>query len=394
MPVSKISSRLPPRATPWLAAGLALALLWALGATYLIVFHDEVLAGFVARQAALRDAYEAQLAELRDHIDRDRRDQAGTETGLADRVAAALERQAELERRAAALAELTRQTLPDPIATGALAPRPGPNRAPVDDEPDLRTDDEAESARTLPRRSALDVETGLIRLEARLEGLQAAQGERLAGLAARAGDEVRRLHGLIRRTGLDPARFDAPSAGVGGPLVPLDSRVLDGAGFEASLALARRTLADGERLRRTTAGLPLGRPIRGAATVSSPFGTRLDPFTRGLALHTGLDLKADYGEPARATAPGRVIAAEAAGGYGNMVEIDHGHGLTTRFGHLARIAVYPGQRVAAGDTIGSVGSTGRSTGAHLHYETRIDGVPVDPQRFLIAGATRAQQYAD
>lgn len=72
-----------------------------------------------------------------------------------------------------------------------------------------------------------------------------------------------------------------------------------------------------------------------------------------------------------------------------MVEIDHGHGLTTRFGHLARIGVRPGQRVAAGDVIGSVGSTGRSTGAHLHYETRIDGAPVDPQRFLDAGATVA-----
>ncbi|MCJ2089843.1 M23 family metallopeptidase [Methylobacterium sp. E-005] len=385
---STLSSRRPPRATPWLAVGLALALLWALGASYLIVFHDEVLAGFVARQAALRDAYEEQLAELRDRLDRDHRDRAGTETGLAERVTAALARQAELERRAASLAEVARQTRPDPVATGALAPRRGVGPTPVDDALDLRSDDGDEPTRILPRRSALEAETGLIRLEARLDGLQAAQGERLAGLAARAGDEVQRLRGLIRRTGLDPARFDAPSAGVGGPLVPLDSRVLDGAGFEASLALTRRTLADGERLRRTTAGLPLGRPIRGEAIVSSPFGTRLDPFTRGLALHTGLDLKAEYGEPARATAPGRVIAAEAAGGYGNMVEIDHGHGLTTRFGHLARIAVYPGQRVAAGDTIGSVGSTGRSTGAHLHYETRIDGVPVDPQRFLMAGAER------
>ncbi|MCJ2072797.1 M23 family metallopeptidase [Methylobacterium sp. J-030] len=382
------------RTAPFLAASLALALLWALGATYLIVFHDEVLAGFVARQGAMRDAYEAQLAELRDRLDRDRRDRAGTETGLADRVTAALERQAELERRAAALAGLAPPTPADPTATGALSPRPGAGPAPADDEPDLRSDDGAEAARHLPRRSALEAETGLIRLEARLDGLQAAQGERLAGLSARAGDEAQRLRGLIRRTGLDPARFDAPSAGIGGPLVPLDSRVLDGAGFEASLALARRSLADGERLRRTAAGLPLGRPIRGEAIVSSPFGTRLDPFTRGLALHTGLDLKAEYGEPARATAPGRVVAAEAAGGYGNMVEIDHGHGLTTRFGHLARIAVYPGQRVAAGDTVGSVGSTGRSTGAHLHYETRIDGVPVDPQRFLNAGATLAQRGAD
>ncbi len=96
----------PRRPAPWLAAGLALALVWALGASYLIVFHDDVLAGFVARQAALRDAYDARIGELQDRLDRDRRDRVGSEAGLAERVAAALERQAELERRTAALGDL------------------------------------------------------------------------------------------------------------------------------------------------------------------------------------------------------------------------------------------------------------------------------------------------
>ncbi|MBP33254.1 MAG: peptidase M23 [Methylobacterium sp.] len=385
----------PRRPAPWLAAGLALALVWALGASYLIVFHDDVLAGFVARQAALRDAYEARIGELQDRLDRDRRDRVGSEAGLAERVAAALERQAELERRTAALGDLERQALSEPSTTGALPDRSDGPRSGGYDGLLLRPTEGPAPARSaiepLPRRSAREAETGLIRLEARLDGLQAAQGERLAQLSAQAGDAVRGLRGLIGRTGLDPDRFDAavPAAGLGGPLVPLNGRALDGSGFAEGLALARRTLDDGERLRRVAATLPLARPIRGASIVSSPFGTRLDPFTRGLALHTGLDLKAEYGEPARATAPGRVVTAEAAGGYGNMVEIDHGHGLTTRFGHLARIGVRPGQRVAAGDVIGSVGSTGRSTGAHLHYETRIDGAPVDPQRFLDAGATVA-----
>ncbi|SDA10926.1 Peptidase family M23 [Methylobacterium sp. UNC378MF] len=384
------------RPAPWLAVGLALALVWALGATYLIVFHDDVLAGFVARQAALRDAYEARIGALQDRLDGDRRDRVGSEAGLADRVAAALERQAELERRTAALADLERQALSEPITTGALTGRSDGGHSEDYDDLFLRpTEGPAPAPRSaldpLPGRGAREAETGLIRLEARLDGLQAAQGERLAGLAVRAGNAVRRLRSLIGRTGLDPDRFGAavPAAGLGGPLVPLDGRALDGAGFTEGLALARRTLDDGERLRRLAATLPLARPIRGHSAVSSPFGTRVDPFTRGLALHTGLDLKAEYGEPARATAPGRVVAAEAVGGYGNMVEIDHGHGLTTRFGHLARIAVRPGQRVAAGDVIGAVGSTGRSTGAHLHYETRIDGEPVDPQRFLEAGATVA-----
>ncbi|SFL23039.1 M23 family metallopeptidase [Methylobacterium pseudosasicola] len=376
-----------------LAAGLALALIWALGASYLIVFHDDVLAGFVARQGAMRDAYEARLAELQDRLDRAGRDRAGTESRLAERVAAALERQAELERRQAALAGLGAPTN-DPLTTGALQ-RPDE----TEDGFGLRPAEAGAPHRfpALPRRSAIEAETGLIRLEARLDGLRAAQGERLARVVERAGDTVRRLRGLIGRTGLDPDRLDPATAGTGGPLVPLDARALDGTGFansfESGVDLARRTLGDGERLHRLAAALPLARPTSGEPVVSSPFGTRLDPFTRGLALHTGLDLKAEAGEPARATAPGRVSAADYAGGYGNMVEIDHGHGVVTRFGHLARILVRPGQRVAAGDVIGAVGSTGRSTGAHLHYETRIDGEPVDPQRFLEAGGDLAAALA-
>jgi murein DD-endopeptidase MepM/ murein hydrolase activator NlpD len=391
---SKILTRVASRrATPWLAAGGVLTLLWALGASYLIVFHDDILAGFVARQGAMRAAYEARITELQDLLDRDRGDRAGSAASLADRVSAALERQAELERRAVALADLERQAPADPLTTGALPREGDTDRDAFVLRPSEAAPPSGGASRPLPRRSAIEAETGLIRLEARLEGLQAAQGARLARVAARAGDEVRRLRGVIGRAGL--GRLDPPMpAGLGGPLVPLDTRVLDATGFTGALALARRALGDGERLRALAAALPLGRPIRGETAVSSPFGTRLDPFTRGLALHTGLDLKAEYGEPVRATAPGRVVAAESAGGYGNMVEIDHGRGLTTRFGHLARIAVHPGQRVAAGEVVGSVGSTGRSTGAHLHYETRIDGEPVDPQRFLDAGAAFATAQQD
>ncbi|MGH1573219.1 hypothetical protein ACRAWG_24320 [Methylobacterium sp. P31] len=147
----KILLRLVPRRpAPWLAAGFALALLWALGASYVIVFHDDVLAGFVARQGAMRDAYEARLAELRDLLDRDRHERAGSAAGLADRVSAALERQAELERRAATLAGLERQSLTDPIATGALTPRPDAGLDEASGGLYLRPSDEA-----APSRSAI-----------------------------------------------------------------------------------------------------------------------------------------------------------------------------------------------------------------------------------------------
>ncbi|MBN8921351.1 MAG: M23 family metallopeptidase [Rhizobiales bacterium] len=103
-------------------------------------------------------------------------------------------------------------------------------------------------------------------------------------------------------------------------------------------------------------------------------------------MHTGLDFRGATGEPARATAAGKVTNAGWSGGYGRMVEIDHGNGFATRYGHLSEILVKDGQTVRPGQIVGRVGSTGRSTGPHLHYETRIDGEAVDPHRFLRAGA--------
>jgi murein DD-endopeptidase MepM/ murein hydrolase activator NlpD len=119
--------------------------------------------------------------------------------------------------------------------------------------------------------------------------------------------------------------------------------------------------------------------------MSSPFGMRMDPFLRGPAIHSGIDLRGDTGDPVRATANGTVATASWQGGYGNMIEIDHNNGLSTRFGHLSKIEVKVGQHVKMGDVIGRIGSTGRSTGPHLHYETRVNDTAIDPQKFLRAG---------
>jgi murein DD-endopeptidase MepM/ murein hydrolase activator NlpD len=106
-------------------------------------------------------------------------------------------------------------------------------------------------------------------------------------------------------------------------------------------------------------------------------------------MHTGLDFRAQTGDPVRATANGKVVSSGWSGSYGRMVEIDHGNGLSTRYGHLSEINVKVGDYVKIGQVIGEVGSTGRSTGPHLHYETRIDGEAVDPQKFLRAGVRLA-----
>ncbi len=129
------------------------------------------------------------------------------------------------------------------------------------------------------------------------------------------------------------------------------------------------------------ASTPSRRPTAGS--LSSTFGTRVDPFTGLAQFHAGIDFSADVGTPVFATGDATVILAGRNAAFGNTLELDHGHGLTTRFAHLSRIDVREGQRVKRGELIGAVGNTGRSTGPHLHYEVHLRGVPQNPERFLL-----------
>jgi murein DD-endopeptidase MepM/ murein hydrolase activator NlpD len=127
--------------------------------------------------------------------------------------------------------------------------------------------------------------------------------------------------------------------------------------------------------------IPSRRPIE-QMSLSSSYGMRVHPITGKLARHNGVDIPAPYGTPIYATADGIVGRAQRLGGYGNYVEIEHGNAIETRYGHMSSFVVRPGQQVKKGDVIGYVGSTGRSTGNHLHYEVRIDGEPVNPMPFV------------
>jgi peptidase M23-like protein len=130
--------------------------------------------------------------------------------------------------------------------------------------------------------------------------------------------------------------------------------------------------------------VPTQQPVP-AAHVGSAFGWRIDPFTGRNALHTGLDFQADPGTPILAAAGGVVVAHETHPAYGNMVEVDHGNNLVTRYAHASRLWVKKGDLVKRGQKIAEVGTTGRSTGPHLHFEVMVQGVPQDPQKFLTAG---------
>lgn len=130
-----------------------------------------------------------------------------------------------------------------------------------------------------------------------------------------------------------------------------------------------------------TVAVPSQRPVS-QFNVSSGFGVRSDPFRGSAAMHAGVDMMGAYGTPIYATADGYVGRAGWTGGYGNLIELEHGKGIETRYGHLSAILVHPGQQVRRGDLIARMGSTGRSTGTHLHYEVRIDGQAVNPVPFL------------
>jgi murein DD-endopeptidase MepM/ murein hydrolase activator NlpD len=217
-------------------------------------------------------------------------------------------------------------------------------------------------------------------IAAKLALLDNSQVAALARMESQARNAASRYQSVIAELGLSPSRFpNAPAQG--GPYVPVRADK-DAGPFESLLARVQISLQESEKLKRVVDALPIRRPLKGDMEQTSSFGYRVDPFTRGMALHTGLDLRDEAGSGVRATAAGKVTMAEWYGGYGNLVEIDHGSGIATRYGHLSAILVEEGQQVEVGTIIGRVGSTGRSTGPHLHYETRIDGQPVDPLRYL------------
>ncbi len=136
-----------------------------------------------------------------------------------------------------------------------------------------------------------------------------------------------------------------------------------------------------EDIYKNLRGLPIGYPVLG--NITSTYGLRKNPFGRGYEFHTGIDIEAPQGTPVRATADGVVVLADRFGNYGKTVIIKHPTGYSTLYAHLSRIEVHNGQRIRAGQTIGRVGSTGRSTGPHLHYEVILDNKALDPMKFLV-----------
>lgn len=225
-----------------------------------------------------------------------------------------------------------------------------------------------------------------------IRAVQADQ-ERLLGAAETyARSRADRLRMAFRLAGVEPSASGgaAEGVGLGGPLIEAKdpaalAAVLDvDEGFAARIQHAATDLTAVHTLDRAVERLPLGKPVDEPRKTSG-FGARVDPFTHHGAFHPGQDFAGAFMTPVHSTAPGVVSFTGQRTGYGNVVEIDHGGGFKTRYAHLQAISVAMGQRVGLAQRIGAMGSTGRSTGVHLHYETWQNGRVQDPTRFLKAG---------
>ncbi len=239
---------------------------------------------------------------------------------------------------------------------------------------DTVTDSSGESEELISMiRSVFPEAEGLARMEAR----QLAFAERLTLYADR---RSARAEEAIRQLGLDPrAVLRSNESAMGGPLESLASEgdgSLDPRFERLGLSLARMSA-----LERGLNQIPQVMPAD-LNSISSGFGYRRDPFRGTPAMHRGLDFRAPHGSPIHAAAHGRVSFVGWKSGYGKVVEIDHGAGLVTRYAHMSRFNSEVGAQVAAGDVIGAIGSTGRSTGPHLHFEVRINNTAVNPRPFL------------
>ncbi|MGX1107929.1 MULTISPECIES: M23 family metallopeptidase [Bradyrhizobium] len=386
----------------WIIVGTVVLLgMWSAATATYFAFRDDVLTRLIARQAEMQYAYEDRISELRAKVDRTTSRQLLDQEQFDQKLDQIMKRQSTLESRATALG-----AMPDVTSTGSIKPQGRAEAAPssgtlkpspISDTvifvapPDREARLESRApliAKTQPNQfaKAQGVDNVLVRLQTSLDQVERRQVAALASVEDSIDSKVRRMRGVISDLGLNMAQLEAatPRSGMGGPFVPVKLSA-DAGAFERQLYRININRAQMQRLNQTLALVPYRKPVVGEVEFTSGFGVRTDPFLGRPAMHTGLDFRAAQGDPVRVTANGKVVSAGWAGGYGRMVEVDHGNGLSTRYGHLSEIGVKVGEYVKIGQVIGAVGSTGRSTGPHLHYETRIDGEAVDPQKFLRAG---------
>ena len=388
---------------PWVAAAAGTALtavaVGYLLATSYLVLRDDLIGATTARQARMQHAYEDRISALRAQVDRITSRQLLDQQLMETKVTELLARQSQLSQRHGRLGPILERAAAN-SATPSAPAEATDERAELTDKTIEQTGALAYASADAAARpfsfwstrsAAADSESSadradklFVTINKSLRSIEDDQVERIGTLAENAYQTAGAITDALEDAGL-PVAADFGKSGVGGPLVPLDKPKA----FDSKVKELDEALDTLDRLKNEARRLPLANPAAGRS-ISSTFGVRTDPLIGAPALHSGMDFRAPYGSSARATAAGTVTKAGWNGGYGRMVEIDHGGGFTTRYAHLSKVLVAPDQKVVAGDEVGEVGSSGRSTGPHLHYEVRRDGEAVDPLRFIRAGKKLGQ----
>lgn len=381
---------------------VAMFLVGYLGATAYLVFRDDLIGASQTRNARLMHEYEDRIAALRANLDRVTSRQLLDQQAIEARIEELMQRQEMLRDRSSRIGSLLdkahergltpearseakqdqaalRGARTDPITTASVARPAAPIR--VAGGISLRGGhDMVAQVQAVPDITNLAAtETIFSSVAARIDALEQGQRTVLDDIRTAAAERTTHIAKVLKKLKVSlPMESD-----VGGPFIaaPETARAIP---FEAHVDALDGSLGRLDRMTARLASVPVANPAPGRR-VTSNFGTRIDPFLGRAALHSGIDFSAPVGLPVKATASGTVIDAGRNGGYGNMVEIDHGDGITTRYAHLSRIKVESGQKVERGTVIGLAGSTGRSTGPHVHYEVRRKGTAVNPARYLKAG---------
>ncbi|MGB3723290.1 MAG: peptidoglycan DD-metalloendopeptidase family protein [Pacificimonas sp.] len=239
-------------------------------------------------------------------------------------------------------------------------------------------------ATIMPREGGSESAAAGISLLTPFTKLEAEQLAFVDQAASAAEARYRDRSAQLRKMGLRPDRFLKQSTiAMGGPDIPADVSGSPLAGAEPRFKQLFMSWKKLDLLEKELSAVPSIKPVK-SYTYTSSYGIRFDPFKGTTAMHQGVDMSGPVGEPIYAAADGVVTKSGRHGGYGKLVEIDHGKGMTTRYAHMSRLNVKIGDHISAGEQIGGMGSTGRSTGSHLHYEVRIDGRAVNPMPFLEA----------
>ncbi len=386
---------------PWHLAGTACvcaaSLAWLSLATYSFLHNAYQVSDERSRTERVQMLYDGRIATMQTAVERlneklmlDQNAYVGKVDELRGDFDRLIDRQRRLEvffKQGWLPAKVLNNDTSDP------APKPQSRKHP-DDQRVLRL---ASIAGDRTFTSKAEAEQPIAELRGMFDEFSARQLKLLSRIATHGEQKAAELRKIYTKLGLAHEKVAADmtlrSNAIGGPLLPVPQARSTQDTFDRDLIDAQNTFLEADKLLRGISLMPIRLPFAKGYRLTSGFGFRRDPFKDVLAMHTGVDLMTAYGAPIVATAPGIVIRAEMSDVYGRVIDIRHDNGITTRYAHMSAMEVKEDERVAAGQLIGRVGTSGRSTGPHLHYETRVNGKPIDPYEFLRVARNVLQEKA-